>query len=626
MLQGPASRCMTLSKCVHCSCRCGRSLTLSNGNSYIRAQKREAKTLLKAPSVKKNKPKFDRRIYRESTGSFRQRLVPLIAQFAKANGIRVSAEKVVDLLERVFNPSSAGGKTIERLRLAQKELGVTDRELSFIARWLIGGPPEFRDQGMHIYFILSADGHKPSTLLLVSEALLQFKRNPRAIHSRQLEASRKHLTMLADEGNDLEAMVLEGKIAYEVLGDDDRARKYWENAMGPAIDVGKRLLGTVKSDAVQASFEGVETDWNRTGYFLSSPWDELTLFHRQREDAMVKSGDENYVHERDLVKKYVDIGCELDDPLSYFRRADFFKSTQNGATVYTSSWLYDMTRAAASLHIPAAHHLAEFYRSSIWRYIDDEPPGHLQPTPFDVQPSNPEQNFLESLKSWLGLRSGIDSITKPSEVIFFSAIFPSTANGRLKMAKAWLELPLNQYYAPSFLLAADLERQKWLYKDANAPKAALSLGKGRYGVLSTADDAEDDLGSTIPNGCFENPVRDLDKAKDYIREVFYAVGAEDFRAEWQEKNFVRTFGIAREIHDDDDYAEYHTISKNQMSPNHYKWQRNSTINNMYRGNIRKLALDAKQMCDEEGWDIYDNEDALLYRYNRKAHANYADAN
>nr|POE69086.1 hypothetical protein CFP56_72793 [Quercus suber] len=629
MLRGVGPKCAIIPKCVHCTCRCGRPLIPFDGSSFIIVQKRGARTPAKAPSVKRNRTENDRNAYRNANANFRRYLLPKFNQFARAVDLPISAESAVEFMERVFNPPPDGGKTktVERLRLAQKDLDLTQAEIFIIARWLIDGPSEFRDQGMYLFNILSADGHQYSTVLLVSEALLQFKRNPRAIHSKQLEASRRHLTMLADEGKDLEAMVLEGKVAYEVLGDDDRARKYWERAMRPAIALGKRLLGTVQGDAVKASFEGTDPLWNPTRYFLSSPWDELTLLHREREDAMVKNGDQNYVYERDLVKKYVDIGCELDDPLSYFRRADFFKSTQHGTIVYTSSWVHDMTRAAASLYPPAAHHLAEFYRTSIWRYIDDEPPDHLQPTPFDLQPSRARRGILGTLKSWFGQKSGVHSIKEPSEAVFFSAIFPSTALERLKLAKAWLQIPLEQFYAPSFLLAADLERQKWLYKDANVPKAALRLSRRRYGAVSSAEDLETGSRDGIPPGCFKNPLRNVDKAKEYIREVFYVVGAEDIRIAWQKTHIVYHHGESRKIHDDDDYSRYHMGDrrKGQMLPNHYKWHHNSTVYNMYRANIRKLALEAKQMCDEEGWDIFDDQDGLLYRYNRKEHAKYADA-
>lgn len=578
----------------------------------------------RAPSVTNKQRSVSATEYHEANRASRDRLLPILE--ANNENLGATPEQLVEFLDRVFNGT---GTTIDRFREAQPGLQITSHDLHSLARVLtVCGSAEHQRQGFALACLLSGAGFEKTTVWLMNEAVLQMKRNPRVLHSKQLAPAREHLRKLADRGHPLEAMMLEGTIAYELQGDDERARGYWERAIEPAVEHAKRVLGSTKQDAVQTSFDGKRgAKWDPTGYALASPWDELTLFHHERENALYRRGDKNWITERKLVEKYVNIGCEVDDPMSYFRRADFFKSrTEDGATVYTSAWLYDMTKAAASLHIQAAHHLAEFYSTSVWKYIDDEPPDYLKPTPFDSKPPSLDNgrspDLLGFLKSLIGLAPPPEVIEEPSDAIFHAAVFPSTAVERWKLAKSWLEIPRKQKYAPSYLLAANLERQRWFYHDANAPAAALDMNTKRYDAspASAPEVSTTEQHNDAPEGCFENTLRDLDKAKAYIREVFYAAAAERLRTPNLSR---REGGTLTRVHQSDDLSDFE-LEGSGVGPELLKWHRDWTVNNMYRGTIRDLATKAEQVCDEEGWDIYDDENSLLYHYNRRKHASLAE--
>ncbi|KAK3094283.1 hypothetical protein LTR53_019463, partial [Teratosphaeriaceae sp. CCFEE 6253] len=95
--------------------------------------------------------------------------------------------------------------------------------------------------------------------------------------------------------------------------------------------------------------------------------------------------------EKALAKEAMEVGCRMDDPTSHYHAAELFKEhNEDGSARYTSVWLYHMTKAAATGHPKAAHALAVFYSETVWKYIEDEPPDYLKPTPFDSYPGPSE--------------------------------------------------------------------------------------------------------------------------------------------------------------------------------------------------------------------------------------------
>jgi hypothetical protein len=92
-------------------------------------------------------------------------------------------------------------------------------------------------------------------------------------------------------------------------------------------------------------------------------------------------------NEWDLCEKAIQIGVEQDDPTAFYYAATYYKKrNEDGSHKATSEWLYYMTKAAASLVPKAMYELGVYYAESGWKYIEDEPPEHLKPTPFDTYP------------------------------------------------------------------------------------------------------------------------------------------------------------------------------------------------------------------------------------------------
>ncbi|MGG6498956.1 UNVERIFIED_CONTAM: hypothetical protein NY603_39110, partial [Bacteroidetes bacterium 56_B9] len=78
-----------------------------------------------------------------------------------------------------------------------------------------------------------------------------------------------------------------------------------------------------------------------------------------------------------------------------------------------------VTKAAASNHPIAAYELGKFYAESGWKYLEDEPPNHVKPTPFDSFPSPTENSMLQNVLLFFGLAKQPE--IKPEESLFHNA-------------------------------------------------------------------------------------------------------------------------------------------------------------------------------------------------------------
>lgn len=468
--------------------------------------------------------------------------------------------------------------------------------------------------GKKLMYTLSHWGDGQATITIMYETLLQAKNRPSVLKSSELVDVRKQLSEIAKTGKGFAPkeffvpMVLEGKVEY-ASGNVDYAIELWTKCIDGAVAL---------SEAHRAKKE-VEM-LNPTADALYTPWVELT-------NACLLQGD------LEKAKWAIEVGCGQDDPTSHYSAALLEKkNNENGEHVATSRWLYHMTKAGGAGHVRAAHALGNWYGSSGWKYIEDEPPDYIKPTPFDSYPPDATSgSALTSFWNHLGTAVGVRPPPEQDQQhrLFLSAAFPSSPYARFRMAMQWLEVSMGTMYAPSYLIAARLLLEETLWPLAAAPQEALELSDKRYTYASRSDyeagkrirrppDERDNEEQEIPN-----PGYDPDRAKDLIREVFYAVqavaGARRLLANAAKG---RSRGKNMSTFDADTALEESSLPAN-WSGNIRKWFRFPETREMYMDDFAgtlyddelKVDLDvtARQICDEQKWDIYDEEGGLMYK-------------
>ncbi len=211
----------------------------------------------------------------------------------------------------------------------------------------------------------------------------------------------------------------------------------------------------------------------------------------------------------------------------------------------------------------AAHQLTIFYAESGWKYIEDEPPDHLKPTPFDSYPAAEESNasdtgFLPTLRRLLGYddsesstsssSSSLRTVVRESDAMFHNAILPQDPATRWVLAFVWADVALRRRYAPAFLYRAKMLLQETLWAEAQTPASALKMTEQRYSYASKADyeagirkadakpttdsaddDDDDDGGSAKPAVDPANPYYNPTIARTWLTHAFYATQAHDLR-------------------------------------------------------------------------------------------------
>ncbi|RMY44521.1 hypothetical protein D0865_10504, partial [Hortaea werneckii] len=490
--------------------------------------------------------------------------------------------------------------------------------------------------GRKLVYTMSACGDPTATMRILNQMLSSPRTGPEMLRSSEIVDARGHLREMAREGKDYRAMVLEGKVSYE-LGDDESAIDLWTRAMEPAAEAAQ--LEFQRKEQRRAG-EPPPPAHNEEQAFadLDSPWIELTSIHYERYSKFwAKNSIAAALAELEKAKWACGVGCAQDDPTSHYQAAEFFKDyNAEGEVSHTSKWLYHITKAAASGHVRACHALADFYSSSGWKYIEDEPPDHVKPTPFDSYPaplgsrstSSDNGNSSGGWLSWLGLSSSKPKLS-PSEQMFQTAAYPSTPHDRFKMAMLWLEVAVEYTYAPSYLLAAKMYLEKELWGQAHAPASALEPKDERYTYASKEDfEAGRSIRSTGEDGSSDgetpepevrpdepNPGYNPEQAKIYIREVLYAVEAIKF----YQSRLAYARNLARRgqfgVDDAGDVVDDYVQSDNKSLPPHLrKFLKYPAIREMWEGDVKAMEREAKEICEREEWDLYDEQGGLVYRH------------
>lgn len=547
-------------------------------------------------------------------------------QLKKRGQIEVTPDVVVEFLNDFVDltkrsrPLRTGGHGVDREQFAelQSQFGVNERDCVVISRDLL----KYREEdmkylGKRMLYTLSDSGAEHATLIIMTQALLANRRTPGTLRSSEIQHASKRLSEIATTGKNYRAMVLEGKVAYE-LGKVDYAIKMWRQAVEPAIAASEeakkfRAKRQRPPDAYAAGTDLID---------LSAPWVELHGAYLPRLDY-------------DNAKWAIGVGCEQDDPISHYAAA-LFERRHNSENQHigTSGWLYHMTKAAASGYCKAAHQLGIWYASNGWPYLeDDEPPDHVKPTPFDTYPPDSDSqrsdaSIWDNIRSALGLNP--ETPKDPKEHIFHTAAFPSTPFDRNRMALEWLRVSVLFTYAPSLLVAARLLLQETLWSELAAPKEAIELSDERYTYASKADFEAGKPIKRPPKQTSEseqevkNP-HYVGIAKECVRDVFYAASAQAAKAQMLRNVAInRRRGMNTKGFNADDFFVEDSLGQD-MTPNMKKWFRFPEIWSMYADDAQgrlydyddpsgvDLLTQAREICEEQGWDIYADDGGLMYK-------------
>ncbi|KAM3416165.1 hypothetical protein BST61_g7773 [Cercospora zeina] len=472
---------------------------------------------------------------------------------------------------------------------------------------MIMGDKIDRSTGKRMLLSMSRAGVVEATIRIMAHAVQQARRRPQLLNSREIEYAKQHLSQIASEKKDFRAMVCEGKVAH-ALGNEGRAIEMWTDAMAAAVEAAEERERN-RTDAVID-----EGPMDSDPLELSSPWIELMLLHRER--SILKGKNE-------MRQCYwaMEVGCKQDDPLSFYHASTFVKEYDaDNNHMPTAEWLYMVTKAAASNHPVAAYELGRFYAESEWPYLEDEPPDHVKPTPFDRFPPSTSHSIMHTVSLILG-RAERPEI-KPEESLFHNAIFPHSARERFLLAFEWLQIATGYGYVPACLFCAELHMEKTLRAKANAPEAAINMSTDRY-VYASREDYEAGRAIERPErGKQEdlpNPFYSPKSAQSWLREVFYAYEAHHYSLAVKKARVAarrRGGRPAAAAADDDDDGDDEDIHKDSLiskqGKNITKWFRCPEVRDMYESQLEDLYRDAKAICDEHGWNIYDKDEGLIY--------------
>lgn len=492
---------------------------------------------------------------------------------------------------------SVGGARVDprQMRNLMDEHGLNDKDSWTIPHGLIMMKESYI--GKRMLLSLSRAGVEEATIRIMAQVVLTARKKPAILDAPEIQHARQHLSQIASKKVNFRAMVCEGKVA-RALGNEEMAIKMWTGAMAAAVAHAHKQASGVKGD------DSVERS---DALGLSTPWIDLMMLHRERIDRQGKD-------EWKQCRQAMDIGCEQDDPISHYHASTYIKwYDADGSHIPTSAWLYHVTKAAASSHPVAAYELAEFYAKSGWKYIEDEPPDHVKPTPFDSFPSASNESVMYRVSSFLGLVKRPE--LKPEESIFHNAIFPHTAVHRWLLAADWISVATSYQYAPAFLLYAKMLMQEKLWARANAPTEAIDMNAERYTYASEQHKQSDIIlnQSSVEDAADPpNPYFSVILAQECLKHVFFAHEAYHYGCQAKNKYAVgRRRGTIAANLDEDDFL--HESVYEGAGFNISKWFRFPEVREMYEDQIENLYTEAKDICDEKGWNIYDDDNILIYK-------------
>lgn len=478
--------------------------------------------------------------------------------------------------------------------------GVSEQDLMWLSMMLLQNKRDEKDMywGRRLLYTLSAAGFIEATIRIMNHALIQHKREPGALRRGDIAFERGRLQKAAREGENSRALVLEGKVAYE-LGDVDTAISCWWQAVDGAVAKSKEIF------AQRAAGKRLGLDISATDILdLSTPWIELIEAHFDRSLTKGKN-------EWELCEKAIRIGVEQDDPTAFYYAATYNKQRhEDGTHLPTSQWLYYMTKAAASGVPKAAYELGVYYAESGWKYIEDEPPEHVKPTPFD---SYPGKDVSDS--PWDRVRhmfSPPDPSPKDDkDLVWQFGAWPPTPEQRYDLAIRWLSVSAGYTYAPAYLFLAKLHMQETLWAGAQAPKEALELRPKRYLYASKEEEVDahftgDVKTHELPEDAEDppNPDYDIELAKGHLLEVFLARQAVMIR----EKALAKYAKEKRDVEFDDI-----AFDRNEGSLAILKFLDNREVYDQWAKDSMALYNEAAVICEEMGWSIYDESGGLWYK-------------
>lgn len=479
--------------------------------------------------------------------------------------------------------------------------GATDQDLTFLALMLLKNRVDRDDVywGRRLLYTLSAAGFVESTIHIMTQTLLHHKQQPGTLRTAAIVVERGRLQKAAREGSSSRAMVLEGKIAYE-LGDHDAAIQLWWRAVEGAVAKSKAQLAEMAAGVRSLDIAAQDKS------DLSTPWNELIEVHFER--SLLKGKNE-----WDLCEKAIQIGVEEDDPTAHYYAATYYKKrNEDGSHKATSEWLYYMTKAAASMVPKAMYELGVYYAESGWKYIEDEPPEHLKPTPFDTYPGKDVADTpWERVRQLFSFSDSPEK--KDKDNIWHSAAWPSTPEQRYELAIRWLNAAAAMTYAPAHLFLAKLYMQETLWAGAQAPQEALDLSPKRYLYASREDEADahftgDVKPQELPEGTEDppNPDYDIELAKFHLLEVFFARRAVVARSE----TLQRYHKVRRDIDFDDlEHEMIRTADTFHMT----KYLDKSEVFDQWVKESPAMYNEAAAICEDMGWSIYDRGGGLWYK-------------
>lgn len=494
-----------------------------------------------------------------------------------------------------------GAAPPQSFRTLLAETKASEQDLMYLALLLVQNKRVEQDRywGRRLLDALSAAGFVEATIRIVNNAVVQAKTRPGLLRNAAVAVERGRLQKLVREGTSSRAMVLEGKCAY-ALGDVDTALNWWWQAVEGAVEKSKEVAARRAAGKEPRPSDFAEADRSD----LSSPWIELIEAHFERS---LRGKDE-----WEKCEKAIQIGVGQDDPQAFYYAATYYKQRyEDGSHMPTSDWLYYMTKAAASGVPKAAYELGVFYAESGWKYIEDEPPEHVKPTPFDRYPGK-----ADSQSPWNLIRQifwpSQEAKLSEKDGIFHSAAWPGTPVSRFRLAMRWFDVAADYTYAPAFLYMAKLLMQDTLWAGAQAPVEALNLSSKRYLYTSKEDEADahftgDVKSYELPEDAVDppNPGQNIKLAKSALLQVFiareYVLTRED-----EYKSLVKK----------DPTIESHDDLEKTRHPDMYwlqRWGENEEVFFQWQKESLAMYKEAAAICDEMGWSIYSTNGVLVYK-------------
>lgn len=417
---------------------------------------------------------------------------------------------------------------------------------------------KLKARAFDILYEAAATGDPNSVLSLVDRALRQDLLTAGTLRSAPVLKAIQQLQKLVKEGKDLRALVVQAKLSM-YRGDEEEGTRYLERAteMAKASDEAFATTKVLKSATLDS---------------LTSPWNELGLLYLRRRQF------------REAFNAFK-TGVDLDDPQSYYYQAqlDFITARRQ----YTSRWLYNVTKAAASGHFKAAYDLGMFYAES--------PP--LQPTKSPEEPNSKAEELpgaseiLANSSSLLSRILGylptslqpriIQDASSQASMDHFAS-WPKTPQERVILADAWLTIAAKYWYLPAYVSRARLRAQRYVSTSNNISRP---LQRHNLPPLPLEPDV-------------------VISPRYHIRQV-HALLSWVFAGE----NLLQSLQAK-----DQETYEQKSVVVNSHGSKVGSWNMFPEVPESWANDYEKLQAEAKAIADAMGIDVRTQDGCLLYRH------------